>query len=131
MEVLLPTPELVSEFDQEMSHKPLCEFKCNPSNSKELIFFTEHYIGSSFLNNNMQDYRFARLSDIAEMKFSITRDENKVMGLGRLYFVDLTDSDGKKCLGLSIHGKDRMGEFEELLEKYCPGIKLQEHKPLL
>lgn len=128
LEALLTTPELVSEFDYEMSCEPLCILKYNPSNSKEYIFFTEHYIGLSFLLNNIQDYRFARLSDIAEMKFSITRDETKVMGLGKLYFVDLIGSNGEKCLGLSIHGKDRMNEFEETLEKYCPGIKLQEHK---
>lgn len=128
LESLLTTPELVAEFDHEMSCTPLCEFKNNPSNSKESVFFTEHYIGVSFLINNIPDFRFARYSDIKELKFSITRDETKVMGIGKCYFVDLLDSNGKKCLGLTIHGKENMNKFEEILERYCPGIKLQEHK---
>lgn len=128
LEQLLTTPEQVAQFDYEMSCKPVFDFDDGSKNSH--IIFTEHYIGVCFLNRNIPDYRFARCSDIQEMRFSVSRDQSKVYGLGKLYDIDLIGADGKKSLGAVVHGKDRMQQFEEALQQYCPGIRLQEHKLL-
>lgn len=125
LEKLLTTPEQVEEFDLEMLSQPLCEFKADNLNN---ILFTEHYMVVKFNNLGIQDYRFARLSEVVKNDFAVTRDQNKAYGLGKLYMVDLLDANGKKLIGMNVAGKKQMEEFEGLLTKYCPGIQLKEHK---
>ena len=89
------------------------------------IIFTEHFIGVIGNIANLVDYRFARCTDLCELKYRITKDETKVIG-GRLYMIDLLNANGKKCLGVCIHGKDKMEAFLIELQKYCPGIRVGE-----
>lgn len=130
LEKLLTTPEQVSEFDYEMSCKPLCDFDTSPKSIlHDHVLFTEHYVGVAGWDiANLPDYRFARRTDIREMRFAITRDETKAYGLGKAYIIDLIDTKGEKCLGTIVYGRKLMDQFEELLKQYCPGIQLQEHK---
>lgn len=127
LEELLVTPEQVDEFDMEMSAAPLCKFEVENGTD---ILFTEHYMVSRFNNMGLPDYRFARLSDIVKNDFAVSRDESKVHGMGKLYAIDLLDSNGRKLIGTCVPGKKKMAEFEQLLTKYCPGIQLKEHKLL-
>lgn len=127
LEELLVTPEQVDEFDMEMSAAPLCKFEID---AETHVLFTEHYMASRFNNMGLPDYRFARLRDIAKNNFAVSRDDSKVHGMGKLYLVDLLDTNGKKLIGFSIPGKNKMAEFAQLLTKYCPGIQLKEHKML-
>lgn len=127
LEELLITPEQVDEFDMEMSAAPLCKFEVE---NGTYILFTEHYMVSSFNNMGLPDYRFARLRDIAKNDFTVSHDERKVHGMGKLYAIDLLDSNGRKLIGMCVPGKKKMAEFEQLLTKYCPGIQLKEHKLL-
>lgn len=127
---LLTTPEAVQEFDLEMSAAPLLDFDCGGSNSDHLII-TEHYVGVRFTKIvGFPDYRFARRADIAATNFAVTKDESKVMGLGKLYMVDLLNKNGQVVLGCSIHGKDLMDRFEAALQQFCPGIQLKQHSLL-
>lgn len=105
LESLLTTPEQVAQFDYEMSATYLCDFEVDTAPSTHVIF-TEHYIGIAGHDfYNLPSYHFARRSDICEMKFALTKNENKPHGLGVGYFVDLIGSDGKKCLGTTVLGK--------------------------
>lgn len=85
LEKLLTTPEQVSEFDYEMSCKPLCDFDTSPKSIlHDHVLFAEHYVGVAGWDiANLPDYRFARRTDIREMRFAITRDETKAYGLGK------------------------------------------------
>ena len=119
---LLTTPEQVAEFDDEMTREPLCDFD-GGSTQYGHVFFTEHYVGITCSNFNFPDYRFARRGDIWKMQYVTMDDETTAFGRGKLYLLDLISPDGKKVLGISIHGEKRMEQFEEILKQYCPGIE--------
>lgn len=120
---LLTTPEQVAEFDDEMTREPLCDFD-GGSTQYGHVFFTDHYVGITASNFNFPDYRFARREDIWKMQYVIMDDETTAFGRGKLYLVDLISPNGKKLLGISIHGKKRMEQFEEIVKQYCPDIEI-------
>lgn len=132
LERLLTTPEQVAEFDYEMSCEPLCDFDTSAQSTQhDHVIFTEHYIGIAGWDiANLPDYRFARRTDIREMRFAVTRNETKAYGLGKAYIIDLLDSNGEICLRTTVYGRDYMDRFEEVLKQFCEGIRLQEHKLL-
>ncbi|MBR1693750.1 MAG: hypothetical protein IJ711_13420 [Lachnospiraceae bacterium] len=125
---LLTTPEQTEEFDAEMMAPPSADFECGDSDH---IYFTNHYIYCTIRGGNMPpgmcEYRFARHADVKELRFAASKDQTKVYGMGRLYDIDLLTADRKKLLGLTIHGKKKMEEFEALISDYCPGIVIQKH----
>ncbi len=128
LQSILLTPQMVEQFDREMAAPPLVDFVCG-NRETERIQFTQNFIHSMFLGAaNLPDHRFVLYSTVKEMRFAIMRDETKVKGLGKLYMIDLLDANGKKCMGLSVHGREKMDQLESLLVQCCPGIKLQEHK---
>ncbi len=127
LQKILTTQNQIALFDSEMLAKPLCDFAGGDVQYGHMII-TEHFMGITYPIANLPDYRFAWLSDIKEMRFVITRDQTKAFAMGKEYIVDLLGADGKKCFGISVHGREKMDEFEDLLKRYCPGIKLQEHK---
>lgn len=122
---LLTTPEEVAEFDFEVNVTPNCELQLDTT---DYIYFTRHYLMYKFNNMSNTDYRFARLSEIAQTNFATARNNKKVHGMGIMYYVDLLDANGEKLMGLDVAGKKKMEEFEEMLTKFCPGIQLKEHK---
>lgn len=122
LESILTTQELVTLFDQEMAATPLYTLAIDSTTS---LMFTSHFLVQKSATIESTDYRFAKLSDIAANNFAITEGAQK---FSKLYFVDLLDSSNKKLMGLSVPGREKMNELEETLSRFCPGIRLKEHK---
>lgn len=121
---LFTTPEQVQEFGAEMTVVPRYDLTAEDQH----VLFTEHYIALKYQNMGWPYYRFARLSEIAKNDFALTSNESKAYGLGKMYLVDLKNVNGKKLIGVSVAGKKKMEESEQLLTKHCPGIQLKKHK---
>lgn len=120
---LLTTDEQVEEFDRQMAAAPLCDIQAD---STQHILFTQDYIVSRFQINGMPHYHFTRCRDVAKYDYVTAHGNEKV--LGRMFIIDLLDSQGRKVMGLHVEGTTRMSELEEALERYCPGIQLKERK---
>ena len=122
LDELLTTPELIEEFDYEMMNTPLHTLSGDSS-----IFFTEHYLVNIWGHLGTKEYTFIRLDKVAMTKLCAMRDSTSVTGLGKVYYVDLCDSNKKKIGGVTIQKRANMQEFDEALLRYCPGIQLARH----
>lgn len=117
---LLTTPEMIEEFDAEMLSEPLWKAKTNDD-----LRITKHYLVNIFGPMAQKCYTFVRLEDIAYTERCVSRDNTKLLGLGKVYDNDICAVDGRKIAGITIQGKKNEDEFEEQLEKYVPNIRLR------
>lgn len=120
---LLMTPEQTQEFDNEMMSAPIFELKGDALGSQ--IFITEHYIGDAMTYLGEPDFTFARLSEIRMVKWAGRRDSHAVSPMEKVYYIDLCSADGKKLMGLTLNKRKVFQEFQEVLEKYCPGVNMK------
>lgn len=115
---LFKSDEEVDEFDAQMA-KPLFVMKTDIIGE---FIILEDYIGVKTTFGGWPDYRFAKKMDIQKIRGVSMKSGEKIVG--KEFMIDLLDAEGKKKLGVSIEGKQRLQQWQQAMTTYASHIQI-------